>query len=127
MFFSCAIALFSKDDENLPDIYDRMEPFQSSTERKLNKIVEYVIDLPENSPIANGTVIELEVTLKMAIGKISLDIQSQNPLIKLSKTGQVEKAESITFKRIQMTPLKVNLDVEKVRDFNIFSIFSSKK
>ena len=104
-----------------------MKPFQPSTERKVNKIVEYVIDLPENSSIANGTIVKLDVTLKMAIEGISLDIQSQNPLVKLSKTGQIEKANSITFKRIEMAPMKVNLDAEKVRDFNIFSIFSSKK
>ncbi|CEP09547.1 hypothetical protein [Parasitella parasitica] len=124
---SAVIALFSRDEKELPDQNDRIEAFQSNEQNDIKKVAEYVIDLPENQSIKNGTPVQLEISLKMTVEGVSLNIQSLNPLIKIEQCGLIDEAASILFERIQPEPLNIHLNAEKVHAFNIFSIFSSKK
>lgn len=68
---------------------------------------------------------DLEVSLKTAIDGASLEIKSVDDRIGLETSGQI-KQSCISFKRIEMDPLKINLDTKNLHGIKMFSILFSR-
>ncbi|KAF1797751.1 hypothetical protein FB192DRAFT_1395952 [Mucor lusitanicus] len=123
---SAVIALFANDERVVDKADQEVEPYTTNDDNKIKKVAEYVIDLPDSPLLSPGTKVDLLVSFKASSDGVSLDIKSKNDKIKLQTSGQITKETCISFKRIEMDPLKVNLTANSLSGFNLFGIFRSK-
>ncbi|KAK4519285.1 uncharacterized protein ATC70_009517 [Mucor velutinosus] len=131
---SAVIALFAHDEpegkaadevESVGKCKKEVEPYTSNDGKNVKKVAEYVIDLPDSPLLSPGTMVDLQVSFKTAIDGVSLDIKSVDDRIGLQTSGQTDE-KCISFKRIEMDPLKINLNKEGLQRMSIFGISFSK-
>ncbi|KAL0142018.1 hypothetical protein V8B55DRAFT_1494326 [Mucor lusitanicus] len=123
---SAVIALFAHDERVVGKADQEVESYTTNDDNKIKKVAEYVIDLPDSPLLSPGTKVDLLVSFKAASDGVSLDVKSKNDKIGLQTSGQIAGETCISFKRIEMDPLKVNLTANSLFGLGLFGIFRGK-